>query len=177
MRGVVDVLLAHARLAGDLLDRVLAAQAVALTRGEIATRLTAITGPAYQIFGPDDISGIRWVFVGEADDHTFRLMTPEEDFNLSNFSRSRNMLRPVLSGRLTDAGGETLLTVSVRMQVMSYVLYGGMLLIGLLAMWFDPVHGRPAIVFGCIIIYVHCFFWVMVATARRSLMQALAISS
>jgi len=151
--------------------------AVALTRGEIATRLTAIAGPAYQIFGPDDISDIRWVFVGEADDHTFRLMTPEEDFNLSNFSRSRNMLRPVLSGHLTNSSGGTLLIVSLRMQTMAYVLYGWMLAIGLLATWFDPVHLRPTILIGGVIIYAHCFFWMMAARARRSLVQALAISS
>ena len=151
--------------------------AVALTRSEIATRLKAITGPAYQILGPDDISGIRWIFIGESDDRMFRLMTLEEDFSLLNFSHSRNMLRPVLSGSLTDAAGGTLITVRLRMQIMAYVLYGWMLAIGLGAMWFDPAHGGPIILFGAVIIYDHCFFWIMAARARRSLAQALAISS
>ena len=148
-----------------------------LTCGQIATRLTAITGPTYKIMGPDDISGIRWVFVGEADDRMFCLMTPEADFNFSNFSRSRNMWRPVLSGRLSDSAGETLLTVRLRMQIMAYVVYGGILVIGLWAMRFDPVPARPAFLFGAIIIYAHSFFWVMAARARRYLIQALTISS
>ncbi len=150
--------------------------ACALTRGDIVTRLTAITGPAYQIMGPDDISGIKWLFVGNVGDQTFRIITPEEHFSLFSFSRSRNMFRPVLSGRFADRTGETLLTVCVRMQIITYVFYGCMLVIGLGAMWFQ--RSPTMLIFpAAFIVYAHNFFWSMVVRARRSLTQALAISS